>query len=51
MGASASLLMATMVLLPFMPAMCWMAPEMPMAKYRPGATILPVWPTYRSPGQ
>ena len=29
-----------------MPAKCWMAPEMPMAKYTSGATILPVWPTW-----
>ncbi len=31
MGASSSLLMATMILLSFMPARCWMAPEMPTA--------------------
>jgi hypothetical protein len=31
MGASASLLMATMVREPFMPTMCWMAPLMPSA--------------------
>ena len=30
-GASPSLLMATMTLLSFMPARCWMAPEMPTA--------------------
>lgn len=30
-GASGSLLMATMVLESFMPAKCWMAPEMPTA--------------------
>jgi hypothetical protein len=32
MGASASLLMATMVREPFMPTMCWMAPLMPSAR-------------------
>ena len=31
MGASASLLMAAITLLSFMPARCWMAPEMPQA--------------------
>src|SRR6266851_4596265 len=50
MGASASLLMATMVFEPFMPARCWMAPEMPAAMYSCGATTLPVWPTCRSLG-
>jgi hypothetical protein len=29
MGASLSLLMATITLLSFMPEMCWIAPEMP----------------------
>src|ERR1039457_5757695 len=33
MGALASLLMATMILDPFMPTRCWMAPEMPTARY------------------
>ena len=33
-----------------MPAKCWMAPEMPTAMYRSGATTLPVWPTCRSLG-
>ena len=31
-GASSSLLIATMTLLSFMPARCWMAPEMPTAR-------------------
>lgn len=31
MGASLSLLMATTVLEPFIPTMCWMAPEIPKA--------------------
>jgi hypothetical protein len=30
-GASASLLIATMILESFMPARCWIAPEMPTA--------------------
>ena len=30
-GASASLLMAMMFFEPFMPTMCWVAPEMPAA--------------------
>ena len=30
-GASGSLLMAMMFLEPFMPTMCWVAPEMPQA--------------------
>lgn len=33
MGASASLLMATIVLDPFIPAKCWIAPEIPTAMY------------------
>ena len=37
---------ATMTLLSFMPARCWIAPEMPTATYRSGATTLPVWPTW-----
>src|SRR6185436_12291703 len=49
-GASPSLLMATMTLLSFMPARCWMAPEMPTAMYSSGATILPVCPTCQSFG-
>jgi hypothetical protein len=34
----------------FMPARCWMAPEMPAAMYSFGAMILPVWPTCASAG-
>ena len=45
MGASGSLLIATMVFESFMPARCWIAPEMPTAMYKSGATTLPVWPT------
>jgi hypothetical protein len=44
-GASASLLMATMVPASLMPVRCWIAPEMPTATYSSGAMILPVWPT------
>jgi hypothetical protein len=39
-----------MTLLSFMPARCWIAPLMPQAMYRLGATILPVWPTCQSFG-
>src|SRR5829696_8396197 len=46
MGASASLLTATIVLEVCMPARCWMAPEMPTATYSWGDTVLPVWPTW-----
>ncbi|KAG0956967.1 hypothetical protein G6F31_012550 [Rhizopus arrhizus] len=42
--------MATMVLESFMPARCWMAPEIPTATYSAGATILPVCPTCQSLG-
>src|SRR3990170_2841295 len=42
--------MATITLDPFMPARCWMAPEMPAAMYSSGATTLPVWPTCQSFG-
>ena len=31
-------------MLSFIPARCWIAPEMPTAMYRSGATILPVCP-------
>lgn len=37
-GASGSLLMATIILDSFIPAKCWIAPEMPMATYSSGAT-------------
>ena len=46
MGASGSLLIATITLEVFIPARCWIAPEMPMAMYSCGATILPVCPTW-----
>lgn len=40
--------MATITLESFIPAKCWIAPEMPTAIYRSGATTLPVYPTYWS---
>src|SRR5437867_4029664 len=46
MGASASLLIATMYFDDDMPARCWMAPLMPQATYSVGETVLPVWPTW-----
>ncbi len=46
MGASWSLLMATMFFEFFIPTKCWVAPEMPQAKYTVGFTVLPVWPTW-----
>jgi len=27
-----------------MPTLCWIAPEMPAARYSFGETVLPVWP-------
>jgi hypothetical protein len=45
MGSSALELIATMVFASFMPARCWMAPLMPTAMYRSGATTCPVCPT------
>ena len=42
--------MQTITRLSFMPARCWIAPEMPTAMYRSGATILPVCPTCQSFG-
>ena len=41
-GASGSLLIATMVFELFIPAMCWIAPLIPAAMYSWGATTLPV---------
>ena len=32
------------------PATCWIAPEIPIAKYTLGRTVLPVCPTWRSTG-
>ncbi|KAG1070584.1 hypothetical protein G6F40_017576 [Rhizopus arrhizus] len=49
-GASPSLLIATMVPASLMPVRCWIAPLMPTATYSSGAMILPVWPTCRSLG-
>ena len=46
MGASWSLLMATMFFEFFMPTRCWVAPEIPQAMYTVGFTVLPVWPTW-----
>src|SRR5437764_12938575 len=43
-GAFWSLLIATMFSLDCMPTLCWIAPEMPAARYSFGATVLPVWP-------
>ena len=40
-----TLLMATMSFESFIPARCWMAPEIPIATYNSGATTLPVCPT------
>ena len=45
-GASSSLLIAMMTFESFIPARCWIAPEMPTATYTTGATIFPVWPTW-----
>ena len=39
--------MATMHLESFMPARCWIAPEIPSAMYSSGATTFPVCPTCR----
>ena len=46
-GASSSLLTATIVFEVCMPARCWIAPEMPAATYSCGETVLPVWPTWK----
>ena len=43
-GAFESLLIATMFSEDCMPTLCWIAPEMPAARYSFGATVLPVWP-------
>ena len=42
MGASSSLFIATITLLSFMPAKCCIAPDIPAAIYKLGATTLPV---------
>ncbi len=49
-GASGSLLTAMMQSESFMPAMCWKAPDMPMARYTFGFTVLPDVPTCRALG-
>src|ERR1700736_4751670 len=49
-GASGSLLMAMIVLAPFIPTVCCMAPEMPSAMYTVGLTVLPVWPIWNEYG-
>src|SRR6185436_12707212 len=43
-GAFGSLLIATMFSELCMPTLCWIAPEIPAARYSFGATVLPVWP-------
>src|ERR1700730_8380617 len=50
MGASGSLLTATMVLEVCIPARCWIAPEIPTAMYSCGETVLPVCPTWNACG-
>ena len=37
-----TMMMMIVTLLSFMPARCWMAPEMPTATYSSGAMIFPV---------
>src|SRR5687767_5824137 len=49
-GASSSLLTATIVFDVCMPARCWMAPEMPLATYSWGETVLPVCPIWNECG-
>src|SRR5215469_18420273 len=44
-GAAGSVLMATICRAPRQPAMCWMAPLMPHARYSSGEIFVPVWPT------
>ena len=44
-GASASLLTATIVSEEVIPTRCWIAPEIPNAMYSVGATVFPDWPT------
>ena len=46
MFASRSVLMAMMFLLAIAPTQCWIAPEIPHAKYTSGAMRVPVWPTW-----
>src|SRR5207237_777158 len=49
-GAFWSLLIATMFSLACMPTLCWIAPEIPAARYSFGATVLPVWPICAASG-
>ena len=44
------MLIATIVLAVCMPALCWIAPEIPSATYSWGATDTPVWPTWNDCG-
>ncbi len=46
-AASGSLLIATIVFAAEQPTMCWVAPEIPAARYSAGRVILPVSPTWR----
>ena len=46
MLASGSVFTATMFLAAIAPTQCWMAPEMPHARYTTGAIRVPVWPTW-----
>src|SRR2546429_8305107 len=50
-GASLSLLIATMTFDVRMPARCWIAPEIPTATYSVGETVFPVWPTWSPCGR
>ena len=49
-GAFASLLIATMFSEDCIPTLCWIAPEIPAARYSFGATVLPVWPIWAAYG-
>src|SRR6185436_706728 len=50
LGALLSLLNATMFSEDCMPTLCWIAPEMPAARYSLGATVLPVCPIWAAYG-
>ena len=50
LGVSPFVLTATIVLGVCIPARCWIAPEMPVAMYSCGETVLPVWPTWDACG-
>ena len=47
-GASSALLTAMIKSDSSIPAKCWIAPEIPKAKYNSGLTVLPVCPTWCS---